>query len=41
MELIGGYIADVLENISKPERIQEIKAKVLELVSAFPIYAEK
>jgi glycine hydroxymethyltransferase len=41
MELIGGYIADVLENISKPEHIQEIKAKVLELVSAFPIYAGK
>lgn len=38
MEFIGGFIADILENISKPEHIREIKAKILELVSRFPIY---
>jgi glycine hydroxymethyltransferase len=41
MMLIGGYIADVLENISQPERIKEIKLRVLELVKAFPIYRDK
>jgi glycine hydroxymethyltransferase len=38
MELIGGYIADVLENIADDARIKEIKRKVLELTGSFPIY---
>jgi glycine hydroxymethyltransferase len=41
MEKIGGYIADILENIGNDDKISGIKVKVSELTGAFPIYRGK
>jgi glycine/serine hydroxymethyltransferase len=38
MELIAGFMADVLENISDENRIMQVKKSVIELTGTFPLY---
>jgi glycine/serine hydroxymethyltransferase len=40
MELVGGYIADVLDDIKDTDRQNEILKKVNELCAKFPVYPE-
>ena len=35
---LGGWIADVLDDIEDPQRIETARAKVIELCAAFPVY---
>jgi glycine hydroxymethyltransferase len=41
MELIGGWIADVLSNIGNPEMEQSVRKQVAELAARFPIYESR
>ena len=35
---LGGWIADVLDDIDDPRRIEQARAQVMELCAAFPVY---
>ncbi|UCG72309.1 MAG: serine hydroxymethyltransferase [Chromatiales bacterium] len=35
---LGGWIADVLDDIEDPQRIEKARAQVMELCAAFPVY---
>jgi glycine/serine hydroxymethyltransferase len=38
MELLGGWIADVLSNIGNTEVEQRVRKQVAELAERFPVY---
>ena len=35
---IGGWIADVLDDIEDPGRVEQVRDQVMELCAAFPVY---
>ncbi len=37
---IANWVCDVLDNIDKPEQLEQVKQKVLELCSRFPVYSD-
>ena len=37
---IANWLCDVLDNIDKPEQLEQVKQKVLELCSRFPVYSD-
>ena len=41
MELIAGWIAEILNNIGKPEIEQKVRKQVAELATRFPIYESR
>jgi glycine hydroxymethyltransferase len=41
MELIAGWIAEILNNIGKPEIEQKVRKQVAELAARFPIYESR
>ncbi len=41
MELIAGFIADVIANIDNDERLKSIKTQVNQLMSKFPLYSAR
>ena len=41
MELIAGWIAEILTNIGKPEMEQKVRKQVAELAARFPIYESR
>jgi glycine hydroxymethyltransferase len=41
MELIGGWIADVLGAIGDTEKEQSVRKQVAELAGRFPVYAAR
>jgi glycine hydroxymethyltransferase len=37
---LAGWMCDVLDNIEDEAKINQVKAKVLDLCARFPVYAE-
>jgi glycine hydroxymethyltransferase len=41
MELIAGWIAEILTNIGKPDIEQKVRKQVAELAARFPVYESR
>jgi glycine hydroxymethyltransferase len=39
-KLLAGWIADILDDIDNEDTIKRVKADVVELCKAFPVYAD-